>query len=268
MPVMRRVGNRIAGLCSTLGRVVADLILPRVCVVCEMPMPAGATDLACGLCWGRLPLLPNPQCMRCGHPAADGSCRWCPLLPSFVRAARSVCWVGGGVGERMVYALKYEGWRAIGLALGHRMARLPWPVDVLHERTCLIPVPLAASRERERGFNQSAILCAGMSRVTGLPVWADVVQRARVTSSQTRLTPEQRLTNVAGAFRIIDRSPSRLHGAHVILVDDVVTTAATLNECASALWLGGARIISYVTFGRARAAGDRPLSRGRTHHGN
>jgi predicted amidophosphoribosyltransferase len=70
------------------------------------------------------------------------------------------------------------------------------------------------------------------------------------------LTPEQRLDNVAGSFRI-DRRPKELSGAHLMIVDDVVTTAATLNTCATVLYEAGARIISYVTFGRAHASGDR-----------
>ncbi len=79
------------------------------------------------------------------------------------------------------------------------------------------------------------------------------------TASQTRLTPEQRLHNVAGAFRV-PADVARLRGLHVLLVDDVVTTAATLNACATALFDGGARIISYVTFGRARCRVTRRLS--------
>jgi predicted amidophosphoribosyltransferase len=90
-----------------------------------------------------------------------------------------------------------------------------------------------------------------------LDVWQDVLIRTHFTSSQTRLTPEERLRNVSGAFRVTG-DPARLRGAHLVLVDDVVTTAATLNACAAALFAGGARIISYVTFGRARLPGDSP----------
>jgi predicted amidophosphoribosyltransferase len=78
-----------------------------------------------------------------------------------------------------------------------------------------------------------------------------------VTQTQTRLTPEQRLVNVSGAFRARDDARDRLRLAHIVLVDDVVTTAATLNACAAALHAGGARIVSFVTFGRAPATGDR-----------
>jgi len=166
------------------------------------------------------------------------------------------------VAERLVHALKYEGWHALASELAERMARLDWPADVREERSALVPVPLAAERMRTRGFNQSAKLADALAPHLGVPVWHDVIERPRATPSQTRLTPEQRLHNVADAFRVVEGAPSKLHGAHVILVDDVVTTAATLNECAATLWDAGARIISYVTFGRARAAGDAPLSRG------
>jgi predicted amidophosphoribosyltransferase len=81
--------------------------------------------------------------------------------------------------------------------------------------------------------------------------------RSRETGSQTRLTREERLDNVAGSFRSGDRQLKQLRGAHLIIVDDVVTTAATLNACAKVLYESGARIISYVTFGRAHASGDR-----------
>jgi predicted amidophosphoribosyltransferase len=89
-----------------------------------------------------------------------------------------------------------------------------------------------------------------------LPVRDDLLRRTRATATQTRLTPGERRRNVSGAFRTtVERSS--LRGLHLMLVDDVVTTAATLNACAAALHDGGARILSFVTFGRAPALGDR-----------
>jgi ComF family protein len=179
------------------------------------------------------------------------------LLPPFVRAVRSVCWVPDGVGGDLVHAFKYDGWHALAPGMGARMARLSWPADVMAERTALVPVPLSPKRERERGFNQSSRLADAMSTHLAVNVWHDALIRDHFTSSQTRLTPEERLRNVSGAFRVAG-DPARLRGAHLLLVDDVVTTAATLNACAAALFAGGARIISYVTFGRARLPGDAP----------
>jgi ComF family protein len=161
------------------------------------------------------------------------------------------------VGGELVHALKYAGWWRLSRELAIRMSRLSFPDDVVEERTALVPVPLSARRLRERGFNQSECLAAELSERWSLPVWRTILERTHFRRSQTRLTPEQRLHNVAGAFRVaVGANAQRLRGAHVLIVDDVVTTAATLNACAAALFAAGARVISYVTFGRARLPGD------------
>lgn len=250
----------VTGTLLALRRSVAatlDLLLPRACVACESPVDAGEADVVCGRCWTRLVALPHPRCDRCGHPRPPTSCRWCELLPPFVRAVRSVCWYPAGTAAAIVHALKYDGWTAVADGMASRIARLTWPVDVLEERALIVPVPLAPARERERGYNQSALIAAALARRWSVPSDPTVLRRTRRTESQTRLTPEQRLRNVFGAFRAVDAARSTLRGAHVILVDDVVTTAATLNACATALCAAGARIVSYATFGRAPAIGDR-----------
>ena len=140
--------------------------------------------------------------------------------------------------------------------MGRRLGAMTFPRDVEEERAALVPVPLAASRLRERGYNQSAELARGLGVAWSLPVRDDLLARARATKTQTRLTPGERHRNVSGAFRVLADRAS-LRGLHLVLVDDVVTTAATLNACAAALYAGGARILSYVTFGRAPAIGDR-----------
>jgi len=159
-----------------------------------------------------------------------------------------------------VHALKYEGWRAAAEGMAERMSRLAWPLDVIDERTALVPVPLAPARLRERGYNQSELIARALGQRWRIPVWPDLLSRQRNTETQTRLTPSDRLRNVAGAFDVSASMSARLRGAHLVLVDDVVTTAATLNACAEMLVQRGARILSYVTFGRARSASDRPLS--------
>jgi ComF family protein len=248
----------------TLRAGLLDLVLPRHCVACERPVERGRDDVVCGRCWAALPRLAHPQCDRCGHPLdlhempvpaapGPGRCRWCALLPPYVRAARSVCWVPEGRAGDIVHAFKYAGWSAAAPGIARRMAGLQWPEDVRAECVALVPVPLSASRERARGFNQSTLLARALAPAWGVPVWDDVLRRTRATAAQARLTPAERLRNVAGAFEAVQQVRPRLRGAHVVLIDDVVTTAGTLNACAAALCAGGVRIVSYATFGRARS---------------
>jgi ComF family protein len=164
--------------------------------------------------------------------------------------------VPGGTSGEIVHKLKYSGWTALAEPMAEQMARLNFPRDVIEERDLVVPVPLAASRARERGYNQSELLARLLGDRWGVSV-KEALLRSRATETQTRLTPGDRQRNVAGAFATVVGRET-LAGRHVMLVDDVITTAATLNACAKALHLGGARIISYVTFGRARAAGDMP----------
>ena len=256
MPLVQVLGPHGHKLRDVLAA-AADLLLPRACVACERLLAHSDHGIVCSLCWSRLVLLGSPQCARCGHPMTSSNCRWCELLPPYVRAVRSCCWMPADPASGIVWALKYGGWSKVATAMAERMSRLSWPSDVIEERAALVPVPLASARKRERGYNQSALLALGLAEKWGIPVLENIVVRARQTESQTRLTPEQRLGNVAGSFQIGAENLGELKGAHLVLVDDVVTTAATLNECAKVLYRAGARIISYVTFGRAHASGDR-----------
>ena len=156
-----------------------------------------------------------------------------------------------------MYSLKYEGWTRVAEAMAIRMARMSWPGDVVEERTAIIPVPLAAARLRERGFNQSALMARSLAQLWRVPAWDDVLVRTSGATSQTQLTPGERQSNVAGAFVVAHSQRDRLRGAHIVLLDDVVTTGATMRACASALFASGARTISYTTFGRAPSSGDR-----------
>jgi len=217
----------------------------------------------------------HPQCDRCGHPrlslhapqpageASTGApdalpaCRWCIRLPAYVRAVRSVTGMHEGTGAALVHALKYDGWSEVAHSMANLMARLRFPDDVVQERAALVPLPLSPTRERERGYNQAERLATALSALWRIPVWPDVVFRTRNTRSQVRLTPSERTGNVAQAFAVQSSMRHRLTGAHIVLVDDVLTTGASLNAAALALSTGGARIISYITFGRAPDPGDR-----------
>jgi ComF family protein len=161
-----------------------------------------------------------------------------------------------GIASQLVHAFKYDGWSAIAAGMAAEMARLRWPADVRRERACVIPVPLAAWRQRERGYNQAESIAQALAPHWGVPMRL-ALARTRMPTSQTRLTPGERLVNVTRAFTVASAGAPHVQGAHCVLVDDVVTTAATLVACAAALMDGGARIVSCVTFGRAPAIGDR-----------
>lgn len=237
-------------------RLADQFIFPRACAACGDAMTDRDAGLVCGLCWARVARLPHPQCDRCGHPnVRRGPCRTCGTLPAYVRAVRSYAWMPDPAASAIIAALKYEGWPGVAAAIGTRLARLRFPVDVVRERAALVPVPLAPDRERHRGFNQSRVLADSVARAWGIPV-CDALRRTRVTASQTRLTPTERLANVHGAFAPVPAHVETVIGHHVLLVDDVFTTGATLNACAASLFAAGARTISYLTFGRARGLGD------------
>ena len=131
----------------------------------------------------------------------------------------------------------------------------------------LVPVPLAHKRRRERGYNQSEHLAFALAASWGATPVRHLLERIRETPTQTQLTPDQRLHNVASAFRVDRTQVSSMEDAVCFLVDDIITTGATLNACADALANAGARSICYITFGRARDPRDAPPSRGTTSHG-
>lgn len=238
---------------STVLNAALDFLLPIQCVACQRPVPVTEKGIVCGRCWSRMDALPAPRCDRCGHPLNPGRCKWCELLPAWVRAVRSCYWVPDEPAGQVVHALKYDGWRKVAEGMGERMSRLSWPRDVLDERAAVVAVPLHPTRLRERGYNQSALLAREIGRRWQLPVHEHLLLRTRATETQTRLTPGERHRNVSGCFRTDMAAMASLRGAHLILVDDVVTTCATLNACTEALLDGGVRIVSYLTFGRARA---------------
>ncbi len=258
-------------------RSLTSFLLPPACAVCRELHVPDRDGIVCAKCMARLVPLTLPLCHRCGHPrlsmsaplpllhvagraatpAPLPSCRWCERLPPFVRAVRSVCRMDQGTGGAVVHALKYGGWHAVAGPMARRMARVDLPSDVVAERTALVPLPLSPTRQRERGYNQAECLASALAPYWHVPVWPTVLHRTRDTRSQVRLTPSERATNVLRAFVASGPARGLLRGAHVVLVDDVITTGASLNAAAQALTDGGARIISYVTFGRAPDPGDR-----------
>jgi ComF family protein len=152
----------------------------------------------------------------------------------------------------MVHALKYGGWRGLAAMMGTRMAELRFDPNVEAELSGVVPVPLSPTRLRERGFNQAELLARSVARNRALPLLPDVLIRQRHTSRQARLSLSERSANVSGAFRLREGKQVHVEDAHLLIVDDVLTTAATVKDCVRELCVGGARAASVLTFARAR----------------
>lgn len=148
-----------------------------------------------------------------------------------------------------MHQLKYRGWTGLVEPMAERMAALELPGDASEVRVC-VPVPTSRVRIRQRGYNQAELLAEAFAARTGRQV-RPVLERMSSGSSQTTLQPVARGANVAGAFRVADRQNSTLRQAHLLLIDDVLTTGATAVECARTLVGGGARCVTVVTFARA-----------------
>jgi predicted amidophosphoribosyltransferase len=241
-----------------------QLLLPAECLLCRALLSfRDSQRLVCDVCRHRWRPVRAPWCRRCGQPEPlFGRCRLCADWPAALVLARSAVWLDAAA-RAAVHALKYGGLPRIAADLASTMASL----DLAgREAAWLVPVPLGARRLRQRGYNQSERLARALSRRWNRPV-VELLVRTRETDTQTALTPEARLANVAGAFRTRNaeggtrnerpddcsafRLPSSAFQRPLILVDDVFTTGATLAEAARALERGGARTVLAVTFGRA-----------------
>jgi ComF family protein len=218
-------------------------LLPPACLLCNEPVPEPEGDaLICSLCRVRWQPVPHPVCPRCGQPSLkELDCRLCQEWPQGLVRVRSAVWLDGSA-RKAVHRLKYEGWSRAAEAMAVAMRQL----EPLTHGVSLIPVPLGTRRLRARGYNQSERIAAALGRCIGAPVRSELLRRGRETPTQTALTPEARHANVAGAFQA-----GKVRGLHLILVDDVFTTGATLAAAGAALVEAGAARVEAVTFARA-----------------
>ena len=223
-------------------RAALNLLFPPRCAGCNKPGPE-----FCSKCAQSLTPTGSVICTICGEPLTrPGLCVHCRTTQRAFRQVRSAFRFEGPL-RQAVHALKYEKRRSIAAPLAEYMGRqLAGP-----ERAGMVlcPVPLHPSRQKERGFNQSAELARHLGAQWGIECLPEhVFQRIRATQSQVELDQAGRLANVQGAFGVSE--PSQVQGRGIILVDDVCTTGSTLDACAIALLSAGAAVIDGVTLAR------------------
>jgi ComF family protein len=244
---------------ASLLSALTDLVLAPTCLGCREAMsPGDPTRPVCRRCRSRFEAPAPPLCPRCGAPLLatgrriDDRCTDCRIWPRCLHAARSACHYRDPA-ARLVRALKYQGWSVAATALAESMARVSLPPDVELEARICVPVPTTAARRRQRGYDQAVLLADAYAARTGRVV-RSVLRREGNARTQTALQPAARGANVAGGFQPDARLVAEIAGAHVLLVDDVLTTGATAAECARTLVAAGVRRCSLITFARALEA--------------
>lgn len=230
----------MAKLIEDLSRIAADLLFPAQCALCD----AGGLPL-CAACVDALPCAGGERCDRCWTPVSGETlCSHCQAVPPAFSSIRAAFVMDAGA-RRLVHELKYEGLTSLAAPMAALMAPLLPP----QQSQILIPVPLHGSRERARGYNQSAELARHLSRIAGVACDPRALRRTRNTEPLAKtMHRDERRAIVAGAFAA---RRERVGGRRVVLVDDVVTTGATLDACARVLLDAGAADVCGITWARA-----------------
>ena len=252
------IGDRgLARMARGAGRAVLDLILPPLCLKCREPV--AEPQSVCAPCWNELKFLGPPHCAQCGlpfpHALGEGiKCAACIARPppfEFARAALAY----DDASRDLILSFKHAD-RLEAVPLFARWMKTSGR-DSLAQAHLLVPVPLHWLRLASRRYNQAAVLAHALSKLTGTPTVTGVLDRIRKTPSQGEMpSARARAKNVVRAFAVAERRKPLIAGRNVVLVDDVLTTGATLGACAKALTRAGARSVSLITLARVV----RPLS--------
>lgn len=232
---------------------LADLLFPLSCKVCGVSIRSGETPGICGACWGSIRFLDGPCCPQCGKPFAseaalshspDHPCGDCREKPPKYDRTISVAIYETALAEA-VHLFKYSKKANWSKPLGRLLMKR---VSDFSKLDVILPVPLHSKRLRQREFNQSLLLAKEVSLASGFPLQMDNLRRVRWTEPQIELTRDERRKNVRGAFEV--KWPDQVQDRYVLLIDDVFTTGATVNECARVLKKAGAEAVNVLTVAR------------------
>lgn len=221
---------------------LAALFFPQTCVGCDTPLVYGER-LICTACWYHLPYT---------HAHSDTLNSSAKQLWGRIHLeAVASYWYfrDSSRVKQIIHHLKYQGRPEIGVLIGVRYGEILRETAPFNQADAIVPVPLHPKRLRERGYNQSAFFAEGLSHSMGCPVMEHCMERCKATESQTHKNRYERYENMLETFEV--RDTKAVAGKHVLLVDDVLTTGATLEACASALSIGGAAKVSAVTIAKA-----------------
>lgn len=240
---------------------VLDLLLPRHCAVSGRPLLADEPGPVAPEVLRSVEVCGADYCTRCGAPQGAGvgvisGCTACEAYRDGF-GTREIVAVGeyGGALRELCLALKFGGERAIAKPLAAWLAPMLEARGLLSKVEAIVPMPLHALREFRRGYNQAALIANELAALTGKPVW-NALRRLRHTQRQALQSAAQRKGNVDGAFAVRDTFKVRIEGKRLLLLDDVMTTGATLGEAARTLKRADAPVIYGAIAGRATPGGD------------
>jgi ComF family protein len=230
-------------------KLALDIALPTLCVACREPVDG---EGVCSDCWAKLSFIAPPFCPRLGIPFVYDpgpdmlSMEAISNPPAYARARAAVRY--DDVARTLVHALKYQDRTDLAPTMGRWMARAGR--DLLDGADVLIPVPLHWRRAWHRRYNQSGALARVIERQSGVSVVSEALRRTRSTEQQIGLSRPQRASNVQGAFKVAPDRQALIAGRRVVLIDDVLTSGATVDACARALLRARAASVDVLVFAR------------------
>lgn len=232
---------------------VSDIIFPPQCLACSEIINPQENRIFCSFCAEKIHFITGSFCPICGVPFPDSPagihvCGRCWEKRPYFTRARAVA-VFEDVIMNTIHKFKYNRSISTGSGLSSFMADFSFPDFNFSEYSLIVPVPLHIKKLRERGFNQSLVLARGIGKKYCLPVNFSLLKRSKFTLTQTGLNKAEREKNIKGAFVVPDKN--KVAGESIILIDDVYTTGATINECTKVLLRAGAQKTAVLTLAHA-----------------